>query len=558
MKRVIFLILFFISAINLLSAQDLPSPPANLQTVPQGSYIIPMGNTYQSNTAGLFNLKAYGLLVYLLNNNKKIKWAIRAGKAKDGIDFTATAQRVKPSLTSPAFSADFKGGPFIIYAADITGVDALIDAYYTANSLTGNDRPNVYQTTADVTVDIRYNLSGFLPKAAILTDGGNQAIHIAFMTAAGIPSMNYTTSTGSNLIASCFTFASEPHNSNTGSVVDVAITDIRNFVVAGGNFLAQCAAIPNYENNSLGRFQTTTGITVSNTNISTTGSYANPDLSFSQFEGVFNGSLTGSVKNWQINASGSNNEHNHYTGSGAALSSIGASVSKLKTGIGGLAFYLGNHNFSTSDLQNVNGIRMYMNAFLTPALTVCGSVVPLKIIDFNVFRLNDKAQLKWSVAENETGYAFEIEKSLDGNNFLLLAQLANTGKNGNEFYQYADQTSLNHAVYYRLKLINLNGSISYSKTVVIKNPGEQLADKRISVQSPFATSLNFSFFSETAGDKYISLYNLLGQKVFDTPLRSYPGSNIYSFPLKKEIPAGIYLFKLYDTHEAIIKKIVRQ
>jgi hypothetical protein len=287
MKRYL-LLLWCSCALLSASAQntDLPGPSANLQTLPAGSYVIAMDNTFQLNSAGDFNLKAYGLIVYLLNNNVRVKWCIKAGKAKDGVDFTAPAEQLKPTFTPGGISRNFKAGPFVINAQDTAGVSALVDAFYASNSLTGANRPQLYRLTADATgVDIRYDLIGFRPKAAVLTDGGNQNLHLAYMTAAAIPSESYATSPGTNLLTNCFTFASEPHNTNSGTAVNTAISAIRDFVTKGGNFLAQCEAIDNYENNPLGRFQTTGGITISNTNIGTNLIYANADLSFSQYEG---------------------------------------------------------------------------------------------------------------------------------------------------------------------------------------------------------------------------------------------------------------------------------
>ncbi len=87
-------VLFLLSIVawSFGSAQntELPPPSSNLQTLPRGSYVIPMDNTLQTDNvigAGVFNLNSYGLVVHLLNNQVKIKWVIKAGKAKDGIDW---------------------------------------------------------------------------------------------------------------------------------------------------------------------------------------------------------------------------------------------------------------------------------------------------------------------------------------------------------------------------------------------------------------------------------------------------------------------------------------
>ncbi|TMI67928.1 MAG: hypothetical protein E6H09_23555 [Bacteroidetes bacterium] len=114
---------------------------------------------------------------------------------------------------------------------------------------------------------------------------------------------------------------------------DATIAGIKSFVSYGGNFLAQCEAIQTYENSLTGHLQTTNGIHVTNTNVSTAAViFPNPDLSFSQIDGIFEFNYGGSVRNRTL-ASGSsfaNNEHNHASGGTiSAQTPIGASVSKL-------------------------------------------------------------------------------------------------------------------------------------------------------------------------------------------------------------------------------------
>ena len=462
---------------------DLPGPTPNLQTLPDGSYIIPMDNTLQTDNvigSGNFNLASYGLIVHLLNNNVKIKWVIRAGKAKDGIDFTGNAEQLQPTFVPGAVSRDFIAGPFVIFAADTAGVAAIINGFYTTQSLTGNNRPRVFRLQGSVAnVDIRYNLTGFIPKAAILNDGGKQAIHVGYMTACKIPTSNYRVGPGTDLINRCYTFASEPHNDVTGPIIDSSIVAIKRFVEFGGNFLAQCRAVDNYENNPLGRFQTTTGITIQNDAIGENLLYPNPDLSFSQFQGAFNGSINGSLKNWVINGAGKNNKHNHATGTGSYVNDMAATVSKLRTGKGGLVFYIGNHEFKTNDgAAAINGIRMYMNAMLTPVnLNMSCNIgdpitpVPVKLMSFTAVLNNNKADLKWTTASEINVSHFVIERSTDGTNY---ADAGVVFANGNAVdktnYSFSDylinvQSTI---VYYRLRSVDIDGKSQYSETRIIR------------------------------------------------------------------------------------------
>ncbi len=361
---------------GILFSQDLPSPAANLKTLASGSYVIAMDNTNQANNNNEFNLKAYGLIVHLLNNNVKVKWVIKAGKLKDGIDFSVNASRIKPS-TATAANFDFKSGPFVIQAADVSGVAALIDAYNNALALA--DRVKVYQANAAVTVDERYDLSGFKPKAALLNNGGNWTIHRDYMIKAGVTAgmndyktvaTNWSKSIATDLLVKCYTFASEPHYSETNVTAARLITDdVTTFLKAGFNVLAECAAVRTYENAA--KFHSSNGINASTEN-SFSGSlatllYPNADLSYSQFQGSLNINKGGSLKNWSYSGAVKNNEHDHAKGP-ASSPNIGASVAKVSTTAkGGLLFYLGNHNYDkTGDATVLNGVRMYLNAFLTP------------------------------------------------------------------------------------------------------------------------------------------------------------------------------------------------
>src|SRR5207253_726279 len=108
----------------------------------------------------------------------------------------------------PVSNYDFKAGPFIIYPSDTALAHLVIDMYN--GSMASNEKINVFRTTAATSVDVRYDLHGVIPKAAILNDGGNAPIHISYMTAAAIPSMNYVTLySATGLTAGCYTFASE-------------------------------------------------------------------------------------------------------------------------------------------------------------------------------------------------------------------------------------------------------------------------------------------------------------------------------------------------------------
>ena len=354
-----------------LAQQDLANPPANFQSVPAGSYVIPMDNIYQSIVPagqGPFNLKAYGLLNEFLQEGIRVKWVIRAGKERDDIDFTAVAARVAPNVIA-ATSMDFRGGPLIV-------PDTVLPCGLSTAEIIAAFGNNVavYRLTQNTTVDVRYELT-HRPKIAVFNNGGNEQIHAKILDAAGVTDYEIMDAADIVNLINCYTFASEPH-ADEDKVSMAVIEGIRDFVMNGGNFLAQCHAIDTYENR--GFFHTTSGITVVNADV--THEYPNPDLAYSQIHGASVANAGGSVDNWTL-APGSEWRPYTYksiTHTGAdTVVAMGAKLTDSGTP-GGNVFYLGGHDYSRgggkdktstdlSTIEKINALRLYLNAAFVPS-----------------------------------------------------------------------------------------------------------------------------------------------------------------------------------------------
>lgn len=354
---------------------DMPNPSANMQLIPSGSLIIPMDITNQSLIAP-FNLNAYGLIHNLLLNDVPVKWAIRSGKARNDTDFTVAAERLYPTPLAPD-TISIIASAFIIDSAWVnTPYSQWVQSATQVITNFGNSVA-VYKLNEDKTVDVRYELDQ-RPKIAVFDNGGNQAIHIAILNAAGLTPIDtanplaggsYVT-VGAGLftgIDECFTFCSEPHWA--GTLADSSITDnIRDFVSRGGNFLAQCRGVDTYENFSKINIVSTNGISIINQTVS--HQYSNPDLAFMQFEGDLIENQGGSERNWILQNSSSWRPGFYYAISDANIDTIVASGAHIVSpdSVGGNVFYLGGHDYSPfNTIPTLNAARVYLNASLIPS-----------------------------------------------------------------------------------------------------------------------------------------------------------------------------------------------
>ena len=92
--------------------------------------------------------------------------------------------------------------------------------------------------------------------------------------------------------------------------------------------------------------------------------------------------------------------------------------------------------------------------------------LPLSLIDFIASKMTGGIKLEW-IAENEIGFShYEVEKSNDGKNFKKIAVVAGITGSGRKKYALTDSISVGMQ-YYRLKMMDLDGSFSYSRIVRI-------------------------------------------------------------------------------------------
>ncbi|QEC71559.1 T9SS type A sorting domain-containing protein [Arachidicoccus ginsenosidivorans] len=91
------------------------------------------------------------------------------------------------------------------------------------------------------------------------------------------------------------------------------------------------------------------------------------------------------------------------------------------------------------------------------------SVLPVTITDFTGQVQNGLATLSWHTAAESAFDHFELEKSLDGKIFTIVAKISATGDNS--IYRKVTAQSEQKA-FYRLKLVNKDGSSSYYRQVL--------------------------------------------------------------------------------------------
>lgn len=205
-------------------------------------------------------------------------------------------------------------------------------------------------------------------------------------------------------------------------------------------------------------------------------------------------------------------------------------------------------NGSASITQQTTG-----NCSLVTATDCDGLVLPVELVDFNAFEKENQVYLDWHTGMEFNNEGFEIERSDDGRNWVLMGFVAGTGTTQVEqHYYYIDEKPRIGLSYYRLKQIDFDGGFAYSniKTVQVGRSG----DSGISIfPNPIGKDeLNVVLSKDfVENGSTLRLFSLTGQLLRTEAIIS----NANTFSLDG-LNAGIYLIEVTDGREIWQEKLI--
>jgi hypothetical protein len=109
--------------------------------------------------------------------------------------------------------------------------------------------------------------------------------------------------------------------------------------------------------------------------------------------------------------------------------------------------------------------RVYGYTSMQGAFTIQATGAPLaiKLTDITAVNAGTRNRVNWTTAEEAAGDNFIVERSADAANYTRVATVAAKGTPGT--YTYWDESPVTGTNYYRLKMTDLAGNVSYSKVV---------------------------------------------------------------------------------------------
>ena len=182
----------------------------------------------------------------------------------------------------------------------------------------------------------------------------------------------------------------------------------------------------------------------------------------------------------------------------------------------------------------------------------------VKLISFNGSQLNQKNELNWNITTSSTPDFFEVQKSADGANFTSIATVA--GKSGENngtaiAYHFTDNSASGKSIY-RLKMVDINGAITYSNIVYIN--GTIISNQLVKVFPTIVTNNLITIQSPvTLNNAAITITDLQGRMISNCKLGRLSAGQVFTMPAGiNGALRGIYFARVMDDNrEMVTQKI---
>ena len=174
--------------------------------------------------------------------------------------------------------------------------------------------------------------------------------------------------------------------------------------------------------------------------------------------------------------------------------------------------------------------------------------LPVELIAFNANINDKKVNISWQTATEMNNRGFEIQRRVGNFNWQTIGFAKGNGTTTQtQSYAYSDNLDgliSGGKVFYRLKMINYDGSFEYSTEVVVNLAPEKF-ELAQNFPNPFNPSTVIRWQSPVSGWQTLKVYDVLGNEIATLVDEYRPaGSYQIEFSAKGGLASGIYLYKL--------------
>ncbi|CAN5575509.1 hypothetical protein BH11BAC1_BH11BAC1_07760 [soil metagenome] len=185
------------------------------------------------------------------------------------------------------------------------------------------------------------------------------------------------------------------------------------------------------------------------------------------------------------------------------------------------------------------------------------SPLPVELISFSATAMGQFNELTWITASELNNERFEIERSADGNNFIIIGVVEGAGNSTvTHTYKYQDPYSESGTIYYRLRQKDFDGTASLSEIIAVKRTEKPVQFASI-FPNPATDVLMIALNKMNDEPTLLEIFDMYGKKIFTKDILS--GTKTEKIDLKQAgFTPGLYQIRISDSNNFYHSKFLKR
>jgi hypothetical protein len=197
----------------------------------------------------------------------------------------------------------------------------------------------------------------------------------------------------------------------------------------------------------------------------------------------------------------------------------------------------------------------------TSALSLVHTV-PVELAFFNASVSGNTVYLEWTTESETNNLGFYVEREFAEGTFADIGYIKGNGTSNNKHeYSYTDETAVSGVLSYRLRQVDMDGTVHYSKPITVNILVPKNFNLSLPYPNPFNSTTVITFDLPSDQNVELFIYNVLGRKI-----KTLADKNIKAGSYKLhwngkndsglDVPSGQYFVTLIGENERQVRRVL--
>jgi hypothetical protein len=186
------------------------------------------------------------------------------------------------------------------------------------------------------------------------------------------------------------------------------------------------------------------------------------------------------------------------------------------------------------------------------------TALPIKLLSFNASynETGNTVDINWATASEVNNKQFIVEKSVDGETWQVVnIQQGSGNSEATRFYTCTDESPFAGLSYYRLRQVDYDGNMSYSRIVPINIPAKYSVNL---FPNPTSGNMTLRYITQSPDPLTVIITDLSGKVVADYTI-SQVEEGINNFEVATAgLAPGMYLIQIINPQKTFFQKFIKE